>query len=404
MSPVYLDNNATTRVDPAVVGAMLPFFTEQFGNHSSMHAYGASVAEAVRKARQQLQALIGAGFEDEIIFTSGGTESDSTAILSALEVMPGRTEIVTSAVEHPAVLKLCAHLEKTRGVKVHIIPVDHHGRLDLDAYRTALTPQVAIVSIMWANNETGTIFPVVELANLAREVGALFHTDAVQAVGRLPIELKSTAIDMLSLSAHKLHGPKGIGALYVRRGVRFSSMIKGGHQERDRRAGTENTPGIVGLGMAAELALKFMDETKRIKWLRDRLENGIIQHIPNTSVNGDPQQRLPNTANIGFEGIEGDAIPIVLSRLGIACSAGSACASGSLEPSHVLVAMNAACGAVRFSLSRDNGEDDVDRVLEVLPAITEKLRALPSAGLCGRGAEQLHSGPGPSGTIADAHS
>lgn len=228
MRSIYLDNNATTRVDPEVVEAMLPFFTDQFGNPSSTHAFGSSVGVAVRKARQQLQALIGAEFDYEIAFTSGGTESDTTAILSALEVTPERTEIVTSAVEHPAVLTLCAHLEMTRGVKVHRIPVDQHGRLDLDAYKAALTAHVAIVSLMWANNETGTIFPVVQLAAQAKLVGALFHTDAVQAVGKIPIDLKSTAIDMLSLSSHKLHGPKGIGALYVKRGVRFRSLIKGG--------------------------------------------------------------------------------------------------------------------------------------------------------------------------------
>ncbi|WP_095205070.1 cysteine desulfurase NifS [Mesorhizobium carmichaelinearum] len=375
MRPVYLDNNATTRVDPEVVRAMLPFFTDQFGNPSSMHGFSAPVGAAMSRARSQLAALIGAELDREIIFTSGGTESDNAAILSALEVMPGRTEIVTSAVEHPAVLTLCAHLEKTRGVKVHTIPVDRRGRLDLDAYRTALTPQVAIVSIMWANNETGTIFPVAELADLAKEVGALFHTDAVQAVGRLPMELKSTAIDMLSLSGHKLHGPKGIGALYVRRGVAFCSLIKGGHQEHDRRAGTENTPGIVGLGMAAELASKFMDdETRRVKSLRDRLEGGILQHIPNSFVAGDPLERLPNTSTIAFQDIQGDAILLLLDRVRIACSSGSACTSGLLEPSHVLRAMKISCATVRFSFGRHNGEADVDRVLEVVPAIVERLR------------------------------
>ncbi|WP_201842496.1 cysteine desulfurase NifS [Microvirga zambiensis] len=375
MRPIYLDNNATTRVDPEVVQAMLPFFTDHFGNPSSMHGFGASAGAAVKEARRQVQALIGAECDHEIAFTSGGTESDNAAILSALEVMPRRTEIVTSAVEHPAVLTFCAHLEKTRGVKVHRIPVDRQGRLDLDAYRAALTPHVAIVSIMWANNETGTIFPVVELAELAKEVGALFHTDAVQAVGKLPMDLKSTAIDMLSLSGHKLHGPKGIGALYVRRGERFHSLIKGGHQERGRRAGTENTPGIVGFGKAAELALNFMDdENTRVKALRDRLEKGLLQRIPNAFVTGDPLERLPNPANIAFAYIEGEGMLLLLHREGIACS------SGSLEPSHVLRAMNipytAAHGAIRFSFSRDNGEEDVDRVLEVIPGIVEKLRAL----------------------------
>ncbi|MGY5794119.1 cysteine desulfurase NifS len=377
MRPVYLDNNATTHVDVDVLQAMLPFFTDQFGNASSMHDIGTAAGVVMKAARRQLQALIGAKFDHEIIFTSGGTESDNTAILSGLDVMPDRTEIVTSAVEHPAVLSLCAHLEKTRGVKVHRIPVDHHGRLDLNAYGKTLTPRVAIVSVMWANNETGTIFPVAKLAEMAKRVGALFHTDAVQAVGRLPMDLKATAIDMLSLSSHKLHGPKGIGALYVRRGVPFSSLIKGGHQERDRRAGTENTPGIVGLGKAAELALGCMDdETTRVKLLRDRLEEGLLERIPEAFVTGDPLARLPNTANIAFDSIDGEAIQSLLNRDGIACSSGSACTSGFLERSHVLEAMSIrrARGAVRFSFSRYNCEEDVDRVFEVLPGIVEKLR------------------------------
>ena len=380
-TPVYLDNNATTRCDEAVVQAMLPFFTEQFGNPSSMHAFGASVGGAVKAARAQLQALLGAEFDHEIVFTAGGTESDNMAILSALEIAPDRDEIITSAVEHPAVLSLCGHLEKTRGVKVNVIPVDGRGLLDIAAYRAALSEKTAIVSIMWANNETGTIFPVAELAELAKEVGALFHTDAVQAVGKVPIDLKSTVIDMLSLSGHKLHGPKGIGALYVRRGTKFRSLIKGGHQERGRRAGTENTPAIVGLGKAAELAaLHMADEQTRVAALRDRLEKGLLQRIPNCFVTGNPAERLPNTANIAFEYIEGEGILLLMNREGIAASSGSACTSGSLEPSHVLRAMNipytAAHGAIRFSFSRDNTEADVDRVLEVMPGIIEKLRAL----------------------------
>jgi len=380
-TPVYLDNNATTRCDEAVVEAMLPFFTEQFGNPSSMHAFGARVGGAVKAARAQLQTLLGAEFDHEIVFTAGGTESDNMAILSALEVDPNRDEIITSAVEHPAVLSLCGHLEKTRGIKVHVIPVDGQGLLDIAAYRAALSEKTAIVSIMWANNETGTIFPVAELAELAKEVGALFHTDAVQAVGKVPIDLKSTVIDMLSLSGHKLHGPKGIGALYVRRGTRFRSLIKGGHQERGRRAGTENTPGIVGLGKAAELAALHMeDEKTRVASLRDRLEKGLLQRIPNAFVTGNPAERLPNTSNIAFEYVEGEGILLLMNREGIAASSGSACTSGSLEPSHVLRAMNipytAAHGAIRFSFSRDNTDADVDRVLEVMPGIIEKLRAL----------------------------
>lgn len=381
MRPVYLDNNATTRVDPEVVAAMLPFFTEQFGNPSSMHAFGADVGGAVKAARRQLQALLGAEHDHEVVFTSGGTESDNAAILSALEAMPDRTEIITSAVEHPAILSLAAHLEKTRGIKVHVIPVDGKGRLDRDAYRAALSPRVAIASIMWANNETGTLFPVAELAEEAKAVGALFHTDAVQAVGKIPIDLKSTAIDMLSLSGHKLHGPKGIGALYVKRGVRFRAQIKGGQQERGRRGGTENTPGIIGLGKAAELAASHMDEENtRVRALRDRLEKGLLQRIPNTFVTGDTEHRLPNTCNIACEFIEGEAILLLLNRAGIAASSGSACTSGSLEPSHVLRAMNipytAAHGATRFSFSRDNTDEDVDQVIAAMPEIIEKLRAL----------------------------
>jgi cysteine desulfurase len=381
MRPVYLDNNATTRVDPAVVEAMLPFFTEQFGNPSSMHAFGARVGGAVKEARAKLANLLGAAHDHEVVFTSGGTESDNAAILSALEALPGRDEVVTSVVEHPAILSLCEWLEKSGRAKVHLIGVDRQGRLDLEAYRAALSERTAIVSFMWANNETGTLFPVVELAELAKEAGALFHTDAVQAVGKIPIDLKSTAIDMLSLSGHKLHGPKGIGALYVKKGTRFKSLLKGGHQERGRRAGTENTPAIVGLGVAADLAVAGMaEETTRVKALRDRLEKGLLQRIGNAFVTGDPLERLPNTANVAFEFIEGEGILLLLNREGIAASSGSACTSGSLEPSHVLRAMQvpytAAHGAIRFSFSRDNIDADVDRVLEVMPGIIEKLRAL----------------------------
>ncbi len=379
MTPVYLDNNATTRTDPEVVAAMLPYFTEQFGNASSMHAFGAEVGGALKRARQQLQALLGAEFDHEIVYTSGGTESDNAAILSALETQIGRDEIITSAVEHPAVLSLVAHLEKTRGVKVHVIGVDARGRLDLDAYRAALRPKTAIVSIMWANNETGTIFPVEQLARLAHEAGALFHTDAVQAVGKIPLNLAESEIDMLSLSGHKLHGPKGIGALYVRKGVRFRPLVRGGHQERGRRAGTENAPAIIGLGKAAELALAHMaDEQTRVAGLRDRLEKGLLQRIGNSFVTGDADHRLPNTSNVAFEYIEGEAILLLMNKEGIAASSGSACTSGSLEPSHVLRAMNvpytAAHGAIRFSFSRENSDVDVDRVLEAMPPIIARLR------------------------------
>jgi cysteine desulfurase len=381
MQAVYLDNNATTRVDPRVVAAMLPFFTEQFGNASSMHAFGSEVGAALRQARQHVQALLGAEFDHEIVYTSSGTEADNTAILSALETQADRNEVIVSAVEHPAVLALCDWLRRQRGVKVCVIGVDARGRLDMGAYRRALSPRTAIASIMWANNETGTIFPVETLAELAHEAGALFHTDAVQAVGKLPIDLKTSEIDMLSLSGHKLHAPKGVGALYVRKGVRLRPLLRGGHQERGRRAGTENAPGIVGLGVAATLAREAMqDEQTRVRGLRDRLEQGVLQRVGSALVTGDTENRLPNTANIAFEYIEGEGILLLLNKAGIACSSGSACTSGSLEPSHVLRAMNipytAAHGAIRFSFSRENTEADVERVLDVLPGIIEKLRSL----------------------------
>ena len=381
MKPVYLDNNATTRVDPRVVDAMLPYFTEQFGNASSIHAFGADVGAAIKHARRQLQALLGTEFDHEIVYTGCGTEADNTALLSALETQTGRNEIVTSAVEHPAILALCAWLEKTRGVKIHYIGVDSRGRLDMDAYRKALGPRTAIASIMWANNETGNLFEVETLAELAHEAGALFHTDAVQAVGKVPMDLKTSEIDMLSLSGHKFHAPKGIGALYVRRGVRLRPMIRGGHQERGRRAGTENAPAIIGLGVAAELARTHLDdENTRVRALRDRLEKGLLQRISHAMVTGDPEHRLPNTSNIAFEYIEGEGILLLLNKAGIAASSGSACTSGSLEPSHVLRAMKvpytAAHGAIRFSLSRENTAEDVDRVLEVMPGIVETLRGM----------------------------
>lgn len=381
VGPVYLDNNATTRVDPTVVEAMLPFFSEQFGNASSMHAFGAEVGAALRKAREQVQQLLGAEFDHEIVFTGGGTESDNTAILSALETQRGRDEIVTSVVEHPAVLSLCDWLAKSRGVKVHKIGVDAQGRLDVEAYRQALGPKTAIASIMWANNETGTIFPVEPLARMAHEAGVLFHTDAVQAVGKVPMNLAQSEIDFLSLSGHKLHAPKGIGALYVRRGVRMRPLIRGGSQERGRRAGTENTPAIVGLGAAAELAGRWMEhENSEVRRLRDKLEAGIVSRVPRCLINGDRANRLPNTCNVAFEFIEGEAILLLLNRYGIAASSGSACTSGSLEPSHVLRAMNipftAAHSSTRFSLSRDNTEDEIDRVIDIVPGVISTLRAL----------------------------
>lgn len=378
MRPIYLDNNATTRADSAVVAAMLPYFLEQFGNASSAHAFGSEVAGAMKQARKSLQALLGAAFDHEIVFTSGGTESDNAALLSALDNPDGRDEIVTSAVEHPAILSVVDYLRSSRGIKVHLIGVDALGRLDIEAYRSALGPRTALASIMWANNETGTLFPVAQLAEMAHAAGALFHTDAVQAVGKVAIDLKATQIDMLSLSGHKLHGPKGIGALYVRKGTRFNPLIRGGPQERRRRGGTENVPGIIGLGKAAELAVSLMDEEQtRVRALRDRLEQGILQ-LGYCFVLGDGENRLPNTLNVAFEHLEGEAIIHHLNRAGIAASLGSACASGSMEPSHVLLAMNvpmkALRGAIRFSLSRENTAEDIDQVLQLLPEIIAKLR------------------------------
>ena len=380
MEPIYLDNNATTRCDPAVVEAMLPFFTEHFGNASSIHAFGSEVGKALKKARGQVQALLGAEHDSEIIFTSCGTESDSTAILSALKAQPERNTVITTTVEHPAILTLCDWLEK-EGYIVHKLKVDKKGRLDIDEYKSLLNDRVAIVSVMWANNETGTIFPVEEMAALAAEKGIMFHTDAVQAVGKIPIDLKSTKIDMLSLSGHKLHAPKGIGVLYLRRGCRFRPLLRGGHQERGRRAGTENSASIVGLGMACELALANMaKENSEVRRLRDKLEKGILSQITHCFPTGDVSNRLPNTSNIAFEYIEGEAILLLLNKLGIAASSGSACTSGSLEPSHVMRAMGipytAAHGTIRFSLSVYNTEAEIDRVIAAVPTIVAQLRKL----------------------------
>ena len=380
MNPIYLDNNATTRVEPAVVEAMLPFFTEHFGNASSIHAFGSEVGKALKKARAQVQALLGAEHDSEIIFTSCGTESDSTAILSALKAQPERNTVITTTVEHPAILTLCDWLEK-EGYIVHKLKVDKKGRLDIDEYKSLLHDRVAIVSVMWANNETGTLFPVEQMAELAAAKGIMFHTDAVQAVGKLPIDLKSTKIDMLSLSGHKLHAPKGIGVLYLRRGCRFRPLLRGGHQERGRRAGTENSASIVGLGAACELAMHNMDkENSEVRRLRDKLEKGILAQISHCFPTGDPANRLPNTSNIAFEYVEGEAILLLLNKLGIACSSGSACTSGSLEPSHVMRAMGipytAAHGTIRFSLSVHNTEAEIDRVIEAVPPIIAQLRKL----------------------------
>ena len=380
VKPIYLDNNATTACDPAVVEAMLPYFTEQFGNASSMHSFGNRVAHGLKEARARIQRLLGAEFDSEIIFTSCGTESNSTALLSALKAQPERNQVITTVIEHPAILAVCEHLEK-EGVVVHRLRVDKKGRLDLDEYKSLLSPRTAIVSVMWANNETGTLFPVEEMAAMARAVGAMFHTDAVQAVGKIPIDLANSKIDMLSLSGHKLHAPKGVGVLYLRRGTRFRPLLRGGHQERGRRAGTENSASIVGLGTAGALAMEYMDfENTEVRRLRDRLEAGILASVPHAFVTGDPGNRLPNTANIAFEYIEGEAILLLLNKQGIAASSGSACTSGSLEPSHVMRAMGipytAAHGTIRFSLSRYNTEAEIDRVIAAVPPIIGQLRKL----------------------------
>lgn len=378
---VYLDNNATTRMDARVMEAMLTFLRDRFANASSSHALGAAAAEAVRTARRQVQALIGAARESEIVFTSGGSESNNSALLSALETQAERDEIVTTAVEHPSVLALCAHLERQGRAKIHRIPVDRSGNLDLDAYRAALGARTALVSVQWANNETGVVFPVQLLARIAHEAGALFHSDAVQAAGKIPINAHHAEIDMLSVSAHKLHGPKGAGALYVRHGLRFAPLLYGGRQERGRRAGTENTAAIAGFGLAAELAAQALrEEMPRIALLRDRLERELLHRISGSvRIGGGNRDCLPNTLNIAFEDLEADAILLLLDRAFIAASSGSACASGSMEPSHVLRAMKVPFvylrGSIRFSLSRDNSEKDVDRVLDVLPNAVAELKA-----------------------------
>lgn len=377
---VYLDNNATTRIDPKVLDTMIPYLDEFYGNPSSIYELGSTVGRSMEKAREKVQSLIGAKYSSEVIFTSSATEATTTAIMSALEAQPQKKEIVTSVVEHPATLELCQTLER-KGYLVHWIGVDNKGRLDTDAYVKALNERVAVVSFMWANNETGTIFPIEKLALAAKRVGAQFHVDAVQVIGKMPICVDRTGIDMLSLSGHKFHAPKGVGALYLKRGTRFRPLLRGGHQERGRRAGTENAASIIGLGVAADLAQQAVtEEMGRIAMMRDRLEQGILSRIPNTFVTGNPRERVPNTSNIAIEYIEGEAILLLMNQVGIAASSGSACTSGSLEPSHVMKAMDipftAAHGTLRFSLSRFTKDDDIDHVLDQLPAIVERLRAL----------------------------
>ncbi len=393
---VYMDNNATSQVAPEVVAAMLPFFGEKYGNPSSMHSFGGDVAAHVKEARAKMAALLGAE-PDELIFTSCGTESDNTAINAALKSQPGKRHVVTTRVEHPAVLNYCQELARG-GYEVTFLPVDRQGNLDLARVKSAIREDTAVVSIMWANNETGVIFPVREIAEMAKAAGALFHTDAVQAVGKIPIDLKNAPIDMLSLSGHKLHAPKGVGVLYVKKGTPFVPYIMGGHQEHGRRAGTENVPYIIGMGKAAELAMAHMDEENvRVRAMRDRLEEGLLT-IEATMVNGDREKRLPNTCSVSFEYVEGESILLGLSDLGICASSGSACTSGSLEPSHVLRAMGvpftAAHGSIRYSLSRYNAEDEIDYVLEHMPPIIERLRKISPFWAKAKAAGAACSNPG----------
>ena len=383
MRIVYLDNNATTAVAPEVLDAMVPFLRDLWGNPSSMHTFGGQVRKHIDRARQQVARFIGAE-DDEIIFTGCGTESDNTAIMAALKADPHRRHIVTTRVEHPAVLNLCQRLEK-EGHQVTWLSVNAQGMLDLDEVRRSISERTGVVSVMYANNETGVIFPVEEIGKIARAAGCFFHVDAVQAGGKIPLNMRRSAIDYLALSGHKLHAPKGVGVLYIRKGTKFSPLIIGGHQEMGRRGGTENVASIIGCGAACELAGRRMEEENvRVKELRDRLERALLEKSPDARLNGHPEMRLPNTSNISFEYVEGESILLRINELGICASSGSACTSGSLEPSHVLRAMGvpytAAHGSVRFSLSRYTTEEEIDFVIERLPPIIEDLRAISPFG------------------------
>ena len=383
MKEIYLDNNATTKVDEAVFEEMRPYFCELYGNPSSMHFFGGQVQQKVDEARKRVAALLGAS-PDEIIFTACGTESDNAAIRSALEVFPEKRHVITSRVEHPAVLTQCRNLTQ-KGYRVSEIGVDSEGRLDMEELKAAVDADTVIVTLMYANNETGVIFPIEEAAAIAKAKGALFHTDAVQAVGKVPINLATSKIDMLSLSGHKLHAPKGIGVLYLRRGTPFRPFLVGGHQEKSRRAGTENAAAIIALGKACELAGESMAiENTQVKAQRDRLQSELMARIPHARINGGAAERLPNTLNIAFEFVEGEAILLLLNELGICASSGSACTSGSLEPSHVLRAMGVpftcAHGSIRFSLSRYTTDAEIDAVIRELPPIIAHLRQMSPFG------------------------
>ncbi len=380
MSVIYLDNNATTRVADEVLEAMLPYFSQYYGNPASMHTFGGQVEKEIVGAKERIASLLGISDITEIVITSCGTESDNAAIRGTLESYPHKRHIVTTKVEHPAVLNLCRHLTRS-GYQVTELPVDSEGMLNLGELRSAITENTAIVSVMYANNETGVIFPIEEIGQVVKEKGSMFHVDAVQAVGKIPVNLATSSIDLLSLSGHKIHGPKGVGALYVRKGTRFKPFMIGGHQERGRRGGTENSGGIIGLGKACELAEAHInEENTRVKALRDKLEKALLTSIPNVKLNGHKTHRLPNTTNVSFEYVEGEAILLLLDSHGIAASSGSACTSGSLEPSHVLRAMGIpftfAHGSIRFSLSVYNTKKEIDTVIRVVPEVIAQLRAI----------------------------
>jgi cysteine desulfurase len=374
---IYLDNNATTQLDPAVIEEMLPFLTRHYGNPSSGYGFAAMARKAINLARERLAALLGCE-PVEIVFTSGGTESNNAVINSALQLETGGKRVITSAVEHSAVLRPCQDLAK-RGYDVTFLGVDGHGNLDVAEMEAAIRPGTALVSIMWANNETGVVFPIEKIAEICREKRVLFHTDAVQVTGKIPMRLRDSPINFLSLSAHKFHGPKGVGALYISRQTRFSPLIAGGGQENGRRGGTENVASIVGLGKAAELAFKYLAEGQcNIRSMRDRFEKFVLEAVNGASVNGAGAARLPNTSSLSFEGIESASVLLLLDRQGICCSAGSACRTGSQEASHVLRAMNpssdGARRSLRFSLGRFNSEAQINRAIEVVPKVIEKLR------------------------------
>ncbi|MBQ4448405.1 MAG: cysteine desulfurase NifS [Clostridia bacterium] len=380
MKRVYLDNAATTRLLPEVLEEMVPYMTELYGNPSSPHDFGQKAASGLSMARQQVADAINAD-PSEIIFMSGGSEADNTAIRGIAERYSKKGKhIITTAVEHHAVLHTCQLLERN-GYEVTYLPVDEYGMVTVDQVREAMRPDTVLVTVMFANNEVGTIMPIAEIGALCHEKGVYFHTDAVQAVGHLPIDVKAMHIDMLSMSAHKFHGPKGVGALYVRRGIVLPPLIYGGAQERNRRAGTENVPGIVGMGKAIEMALDGLDEkAERMKALRDRLIRELPERIPEIKLNGHPTVRLPNNVNFSIKYIEGESILLMLDLNGIAASSGSACTSGSLDPSHVLLAMGLtheiAHGSVRMTLSDETTEEDIEKVLEVLPMVAERLRKM----------------------------